>query len=54
MLQLDSYYVKEILKIYKRNLTNVGVAGWRHWLTKYTNKESKFHNIATFHITIPT
>ena len=27
---------------------------WRHWLTKYTNKESTFHNIATFHTTIPT
>ena len=21
---------------------------WRHWLTKYTNNESTFHNIATF------
>ena len=40
----------------KRNLPNVGMDahGWRHWLTKYTNKESTFHNIATFHTTIPT
>ena len=30
------------------------VDGWRHWLTNYTNKESTFHNIATFHTTIPT
>ena len=30
------------------------VDGWRHWLTKYTNKENTFHNIATFHTTIPT
>ena len=36
----------------KRNLPNVGMAGWRHWLTKYTDKESTFHNIATFHTTI--
>ena len=27
---------------------------WRHWLTKYTNKKSTFHNIATFHTAIPT
>ena len=38
--------------LYKRNLANVGMAKWRHWLTKYTNKESTFHNIATFHTTI--
>ena len=25
----------------------------KHWLTKYTDKESAFHNIATFHTTIP-
>ena len=30
------------------------MAGWRHWLTKYTNKESTFHNIATFYTTIPS
>ena len=34
----------------KRNLPNVGMA---YWLTKYTNKEGTFHNIATFHTTIP-
>ena len=34
-------------KIVKRNLANVGMAGWRHWLTKYTNKENTIHNIAT-------
>ena len=46
---------KKFKKISKRNLPNVGmVDGWRHWLTKYTNKESTFHNIATFHTTIPT
>ena len=27
---------------------------WKHWLTMYTNKESTFHNIATFHTPIPT
>ena len=27
---------------------------WRHWLTKYTNKESSIPNIATIHTTIPT
>ena len=42
---------KRANKIYKRNLANVGMAGWRHWLTKYTNKESTFHNIATFRTT---
>ena len=36
-------------KISKRNLPNVGMTGW---LTKYTYKESTFHNIATFHTTI--
>ena len=30
------------------------VDGWRHWLTKYTSKESTFRNTATFHTTIPT
>ena len=35
----------------KRNQPNVGMAGWRHWLTKYTDKESTFNNIATFHTT---
>ena len=34
-------------KISSRNLARVGMAGWRHWLTKYRNKESTFHNIAT-------
>ena len=24
------------------------VDGWRHWLTKYANKESTFHDVATF------
>ena len=28
------------------------MAGWRHLLAKYTNKESTFCNIATFHTTI--
>ena len=30
------------------------MAGQRYWLTKYSNKKStvKFHNMATFHITI--
>ena len=28
--------------------------GWRHWLTKYINKESTFHNIATFNFTQPS
>ena len=23
-----------------------------HWLTKYANKESTFHNITTFHTTV--
>ena len=23
------------------------MAGWRHWLTKYTYKKGKFHNTAT-------
>ena len=47
---------QEILKISERNPPNVGMAEWRHWLTKYTNKDlvSTFHNIATFHTTIPT
>ena len=26
---------------------NIGITEWRYWLTKYTNKESTFHNIAT-------
>ena len=30
------------------------MAGWRHWLTKYMDKESTFHNIATLHTTVPT
>ena len=32
------------------------MGGWMdgHWLTKYTNKESTFYNIATFRTTIPT
>ena len=25
------------------------MGGWRHWLTKDTNKKSTFHSIATFH-----
>ena len=29
----------------------MGMAGRRHWLTKYKDKESTFHNIVTFHIT---
>ena len=37
--------------ISKRNLPNVEMDGW---MTKYTNKESTFHNIATFHTTIST
>ena len=48
------YIVKEIYKTSKSNLPNVGMAKWRHWLTKYANNESTFHNIATFHTTIPT
>ena len=39
---------KRFIKI---NLSNVGMA---HWLAEYTNKESTFHNVATFHTTIPT
>ena len=47
----ETRYYKNFLK---RNLPNVGMAGWKHWLTKYRNKkESTFHNIATFHTTIP-
>ena len=46
---------QEEKRFLKRNLPNVGMAGWRHWLSKYTDKESTlFHNIATFHTTIPT
>ena len=30
------------------------MTGWRHWLTKYTNKENTFQDVATFHTTIPT
>ena len=37
----------------KKSRPTVGMAGWRHWLTKYTDKEGTFHNIATFHTTIP-
>ena len=41
---LHSIFLKkqkqETLKISKRNLPNVRMAGWRHWLTKYTDKES--------------
>ena len=36
----------------KISKTNVGMAGWRHWLMKYTNKWSTFHNIDTFYTTI--
>ena len=39
---------KKFKKISRRNLPNVRMAGWRHWLTKYTNKESKFHNIICY------
>ena len=28
------------------------MAGWRHWPTKYTDKESTVHYITTFHTTI--
>ena len=35
----------EILKDFQ---ANVGMAGWRHWLTKYIDKDSTFYNIATF------
>ena len=39
---------QEILK------ADVGMGRWSHWLTKCTSKESTFHNIVTFHTTIPT
>ena len=39
---------------YKRNLLNVGMAGWRHWLTKYTNKESSAHSTTLLHFTQPS
>ena len=46
---------KKFKKISKRNLPNVGMGGWMDALAdKYKNKESTFHNIATFHTTIPT
>ena len=40
----------------KTSTKYIGMAGRRHWLTKFTNKGSTFHNIATvtFHTTIPT
>ena len=42
-------------KISIRNLPNGGMGGWMEALTdKYTNKESTFHNIVTFHTTIST
>ena len=31
----------------KKKLANAGMVGWRHWLTKYTNKENTIYNIAT-------
>ena len=39
---------------HKRNLATctVGMTGWSYWLTKYTNKETTIHNLATFHTTI--
>ena len=46
---------KKFKKISKRNLLNVGMGGWMEALAeKHTNKERTFHNIATFHTTIPT
>ena len=41
------------IRNYKRNLYQMYIE-LAHWLTKNTNKESTFHNIATFHTTIPT
>ena len=38
----------------KNYLPNVGMPGWRQWLTKYMDKESTFHNIATLHTNVPT
>ena len=53
---VQAIHIKKFNEISKRNLPNVGMGGWMEagWLTKYTNKESTFHNIATFHTTIPT
>ena len=46
-------YVSIVIMISKKKFSRcIGMAELRYWLTKY--KESTFHNIATFHATIPT
>ena len=51
----ESMQKQEILKKDLNLPNDVGQLDGRGiaWLTKHTNKESTFHNIATFHITIP-
>ena len=41
-------------EIIKKFLKKDGWMELRHWLTKYTNKESTLHNTVTFHTIIPT
>ena len=49
------YINKKFKKISKRNLPNIGMSGWMEALADKVHKQgSKFHNIATFHTTIPT